>query len=494
MNRRFQGGQGFTLARFLLVLELALIFFFCARPANDYDYGWHVVNGWHVSDGLTLSGRDIYSWTATNLWVAHEWATEAAMGFLHRVLGPSGNSIAAAAIGCLAYGIVAANLRARQVSMSAIVMTLPIVFVGAMRSVGVRPLMLELLFLSVLIASIDTYLSGRLGRRAALGLLLGGAIVWVNTHGSFPLLPVVLGITAAELLVVRDNRWRIFLAAAVVAGIASVANPWGIRIFEFATQSISSAPTLAYIDEWKKPRLNEWLALPILIQVALAGVGIGMMWRNRALAAEKGRVPLVVGSLRVVAFGYLAFASGRHVMLFGIAAAAMIAAGVQPLSGWMSRVLGLSRVNSPDSSRHIVNVVVAASLLAMIARGSWLQVSPAAQQRAIERRYPTGLLPALRTELGAGDRLFNEYSWGGFLILHDVLPVFIDGRSELYGNDQLRRYASIIHLDKGWERKFDSLGITKVLMPRSAPLTSALIRRDWSPIAGDSIGVLLGKR
>ena len=260
---RFHSRSGFTLAHFLILLELALIFFFCARPAVDYDYGWHVVNGWHVSDGLTLSGRDIYSWTATNLWIAHEWATEAAMGFLHDKLGPSGNSIAAAAIGCLAYVFVVVHLRARQVSLSATVMALPIVFVGAMRSVGVRPLMLELLFLAVLVAAIDAYLAGALGRRAALGLLVGGAVMWVNTHGSFLLLPAVLGITAVELFAGKDTRWRQFLAASVAACIASLANPWGIRIFEFATQSVSSAPTLAYIDEWKRPRLDEWLALPI---------------------------------------------------------------------------------------------------------------------------------------------------------------------------------------------------------------------------------------
>ena len=491
---RFDSRPGFTLAHFLILLELALIFFFCARPAIDYDYGWHVANGWHVSDGLTLSGRDIYSWTATNLWIAHEWATEAAMGFLHDKLGPSANSIAAAAIGCVAYVFVVVHLRARQVSLSATVMALPVMFAGAMRSVGVRPLMLELFFLAVLVSAIDAYLSRALGRRAALGLLLGGAVMWVNTHGSFLLLPAVLGITAVELFAGKDPRWRQFLAASVAACIASIANPWGIGIFQFATQSISSAPTLAYIDEWKRPRLDEWLALPILIQVGLAALGTGMTLRNRAYAVTKPGLPSTVGMLRVAAFGYLAFASGRHVMLFGIAAAPMIAAGVQPLSGWLTRVLRLSRLNQTDSGRQIINAVVALSIVVMIARVSWLQISPSAQQRALESRYPVKMLSSLRTRMSRSDRLFNEYSWGGFLILHNVLPVFIDGRSELYGDDQLRRYASIIHLENGWEKTLDSLGITKVLMPRSAPLTSALLRQSWSPVASDSIGVLLEKR
>ena len=77
--------------------------------------------------------------------------------------------------------------------------------------------------------------------------------------------------------------------------------------------------------------------------------------------------------------------------------------------------------------------------------------------------------------------------------MNNVLPVFIDGRSELYGDDQLRRYATMIHLESGWQDTITSLGITKVLMPRDSRLAAALTRAGWIPVAVDSVGVLLKK-
>ena len=90
-------------------------------------------------------------------------------------------------------------------------------------------------------------------------------------------------------------------------------------------------------------------------------------------------------------------------------------------------------------------------------------------------------------------RLLNEYGWGGFLIERNVLPVFIDGRSEVYGDAQLERYASIIHLQPGWQQTLDSLGVDVVLMPRSSPLSLALQKNGWKTLGDDSVGILLEK-
>jgi hypothetical protein len=139
-----------------------------------------------------------------------------------------------------------------------------------------------------------------------------------------------------------------------------------------------------------------------------------------------------------------------------------------------------------------VNIVAAAAIVVMIARAGWVEISPAAQKKSMAALYPVGI--SLRSNLGTSDKLLNEYRWGGFLIMNNVLPVFIDGRSELYGDDQLRRYASIIHLERGWEEKIGALGITKILIPKDAKLATELARKGWRPVAEDSIGVLLGKR
>jgi hypothetical protein len=473
----------------LLTIELALVVFFSLRPAIDPDYGWHVANGLHVLDGKIFGGRDIYSWTAQALWVAHEWATEFVMGLVHQVAGPTANSILAGILGLAVYAIVCVRLRLSKTRWSALLLALPIIFVGAMRSVGVRPLMLELLYLSLLLVAIDLYLAGRIPRLRSLVLLIVGSALWANTHGSFILLPVILWITSAELMLSGDGRWRGFFVGGIAALLAAVLNPWGFDLLRFALQSIQSQPTLAYIDEWKRPALTEALAIPILLQIALAALGIIRIWRARHVTPSAA--PRYLGMLRTAAFACLALSSGRHIMLFGIAAAEMIASGIEPVAARIARRLSsLSNSNEQDSQKSLVNMVTAAAVVIVVIASAWREISPGAQKAAMAAHYPVGIVTRLLPEIAPANRLLNEYRWGGYLIMNHALPVFIDGRSELYGDAQLIRYASIIHLEKGWQDSIASLGITRILMPRDSKLAQTLPSNGWIAVDSDSVGVL----
>jgi hypothetical protein len=356
--------------------------------------------------------------------------------------------------------------------------------------------MLELLYLAILLQLIDSFLARRISRSRFLIVCCAGGIVWANTHGSFLLLPVVLGITAAEVAVSRDERWRDLMIAALLSAGAQLVNPWGVHLFGFATQSITSQETLSRIEEWQRPVLSEVLALPLLLQIVFAVAGMLVViveWRRGR--KDIHGFPAALGVLRTIAFGILAISSGRHVMLFGVAAAAMIASGMNLLIGRLgagSRNPSDTTVSPADMrTRTRINAAAAVIIVAGISRAAWMEISPRAQQQALSLRYPTGIVSELRATLAHDDRLLNEYSWGGFLIQNDILPVFIDGRSELYGDMQLSRYASIIHLDHGWLAAMQSLNITLVIMPSHTPLVRALAREGWKTVARDSIGSLL---
>ena len=484
--------RNFTFVHLLITIELALVLFFSLRPAIDPDYGWHVANGWHVLDGAIFGGRDIYSWTAGGLWVAHEWATELVMGMVHRLAGPTANSILAGVVGVAVYAIVCARLRLAHTRWSAVLLALPIIFVGSMRSIGVRPLMLELLYLSLLLIAIDLYLAGRASGTRALALVIAGSALWANTHGSFILLPVILWITSAELLISRDSRWKGLLIGGIVALAAANLNPWGFELLRFSLQSIQSQPTLEYIDEWKRPVLGELLSIPILLQIALAGVGIVRVRRLRRTTPS--RVPLYLGIIRSAAFAYLALSSGRHIMLFGIAAAEMIASGLEPLASRIAHRMGALAGNEQDPRKSFVNVLTSAAIVIIVIASAWREISPRAQETAMAEHYPVGIVTRLNREIQPPNHMLNEYRWGGFLIMNRALPVFIDGRSELYGDAQLVRYASIIHMGKGWQDSISSLGVTRILLPRDSKLASALPSNGWTEIDRDSAGVLFAPR
>ncbi|MET1232463.1 MAG: hypothetical protein ABWY52_06400, partial [Candidatus Limnocylindrales bacterium] len=89
-------------------------------------------------------------------------------------------------------------------------------------------------------------------------------------------------------------------------------------------------------------------------------------------------------------------------------------------------------------------------------------------------------------------RLFNEYTWGGWLIAErpDV-PVFIDGRSEVYGDAQLERYAAIAEGGSDAAASLSDLGANVALVKADSPLVRDLVATGWREAGRDEVGVVL---
>ena len=490
---RLTGGR-FGLSELLLAITICSIWFLSLRPAIDWDYGWHIENGRRLLDGSAFGGRDLYSWTATGEWIVHEWAAEIVMAVVHDSLGATGNSIGFAILPAFAFYLVARRLKGRGFDPAAVIATVAIGFLCTMMSLGVRPQLVELVFLAAALRLVDRAVSGRIGGMTLALVAALFSVAWANTHGSFPLLTAVLGLSAAGCLIDGSSRWRPLFAAAVAAAVAAMVNPWGWRIYAFATQSMLSQTTLESINEWKRPDLTSGSLIPFDIAIILAAIAAVY-----AIVQRFGRVRPVDGVgpgsgdvLLFLAFLYLAITSGRHVMLFGIAAA--------PLIAWTARRVTAIFVRRPSgseadaSAKQRINLAAAGIVAVVLVTGGWSRVDSSAQSRATAGRYPVGIVEPIREVLGTGARMFNDYDWGGYLISRGLTPVFIDGRSEVYGDEQLRRYARISRVNEGWAEALDSVGADAAVLRRGSPLADSLSQSGWKTVASDSIGVLLRRQ
>lgn len=488
--------------RLALALGLVAIGFLSLRTAVDSDYGWHLANGRHLLDGVLFGGVDVYSWTAAGArWVAHEWLTEAAMAALHDWLGPTAVSLAAALVVAMAFGLVAVRLRERGFGRPTTLATIGLGFVGTLVSMGVRPQLLELVYLGATLLLVDAWLAGRIGRGRLWALAGAGALVWANTHGSFLLLPGVLGIATVAAVLGRQRRSTEMAAATAISALVPLLNPWGVALYGFAGQSLTSDITGRLVQEWRPPDLLAPSFVPFTLSLALAGVALVASLRRRT---EEPRARFVFDLIVAAAFLALALRSGRHVMLFGVAAAPLLAAGWSALR---VRATVLRRRVRPTSAperprrpidpwgRDIVDAIVFVAVTTALVVGGLLMVGPAAQRRATDATYPTGLLAALDKAMAARPEahLFNEYTWGGFLIAaRPGVRVFIDGRSEVFGDAQLARYAAIADGGADAAATLDALGVDLVLVKADAPLAAALLEAGgWSEPARDAVGVLL---
>ncbi len=473
-------------------------FAFLTVPAVDSDYGWHVANGRHLLDGQLFGGVDTYSWTAPGAtWIAHEWLTEGVMAFIHDSLGPTWNSILAGGLAALAMVLVVARLRLRGFGTVVALAVGTIAMLDAGTIVSVRPIVVEVLAVSLLLWRLDAWRDGLVrDRRLTLELILL-FLVWANAHGSFVLGLGILGATSLSLVIARSGRAWVVLTIGLAAACVTLVNPFGIHLLGYVASAVTGS-RLALIDEWATPNLGEpmWFAFDAALLLSALGLVAALRTRagSQTTHASGRRAMRLNDALIAVVMGIEGLLHGYHAGMLGIVAAPLMAAGITAIVPAIAP--DRSMPPAPSSGRRAAaNLGVLGLVAVLTAALTWVRVGPSNTAAAIAAEYPIGALPALDLLTAAGAqplRLFNEYAWGGWLeMARPDIPVFIDGRSEVYGDAQVARYALIAGARPGWEAALASTGANAILVRTSSALVPALTRRGWSPVYQDDVATLL---
>ena len=503
----------------LAVAVVGLIAFaYLTVPAVDSDYGWHVANGRHLLDGQLFAGIDTYSWTAAGAtWIAHEWLTEGLMAFLHDSFGPTANSLLAGALGAATILITVSRLRIRGFGVAVALVVGLLALLDAGTIVSVRPLVVEIFAVALLLWLIDAWRAGGIETRRFAVVVVLAFLMWANAHGSFVLGLAILGTTWLNLVVERDRRARVVVIVAVGSALVTLLNPFGLRLIGYVASAVTGS-RLELIAEWAPPDLAASMWWPFVAALALAGVGMLAGIGRRAGLARFGRRSSSVmragpgsspnprrvridDALIAVALGFLGLQHAYHAGLFGIAAAPAIAAGIATIVDAGRSRIGFIRHAREDGAidpqtRERVNLALLAFVAVLTGSLVWARVGPSNTTAAMQGEYPIAALPAL-DELAAARPgslcLFNDYSWGGWIeMVRPDIPVFIDGRSEVYGDDQVARYATIRGGGPGSAKALAATGANAVLIPTSSDLAGALASTaDWTLLYTDDHAVLL---
>jgi hypothetical protein len=93
-----------------------------------------------------------------------------------------------------------------------------------------------------------------------------------------------------------------------------------------------------------------------------------------------------------------------------------------------------------------------------------------------------------------GGNIFNTYNWGGYLIWkYPEQKVFIDGRTDLFGDEILGEWLSIIQAGKDWEKSLYKWGVTRVIIEPDRPLAKVLPYAGWTAVYQDQVAVIFDK-
>lgn len=491
---------------FELVIVLG-IFVIATRNVGDPDFGWHLRTGQQIVQTHTIPHADIYSHTRLGMtWTAHEWLSEVLIYTIYRGSGWIGLIATFAALVAFGFWIVFRRSEGRPyiaglATLWAATATIPFW--------GVRPQIF-----SLLLASIFLYLLERFDRTRRAGILWWMPVLmvlWVNLHGGYALGLALIGIALlGEVLkaIFRPDDAGESLAAArtlaiVLLGcaIAALANPNGYRIFLYPLETLSSPSQQAFIYEWKSPDFH----LPRMQPFAALLVG------SFALMALSGKRTPVRDFLLLILTGYSALHSSRHIPIFALVAAPVVAASVHALvvgRGWQLAADRAVNPHLPKPGRYgapsagsilparkaIAHGAIAVLLLAACAVRL---VRTAHAQPAFEaRELPASAIAYIQQQHPPG-RIFNSYEWGGYLIWH-LYPeyrVFVDGRADVYGDTFLEEFVHTYRAENDWRDVLRRFHVNTVILPPHAPLAILLQEEpSWQTAFGDQQAVILVRR
>ena len=444
----------------LLFVVLAPLGLSTAREMfDDGDVSWHIATGrWILQHGIPSA--DPFSHTMPgHPWVAHEWLPDIIYAAAFNLAGYPGVAALVGLALLALFAILALPLR-RQVAPPALVITLLAMVIVLAPFTLARPHVLVWPLVAGWTAMLLHYRDSGRAPPLAFALLM---TLWTNMHGSFPLGLVIAGAVALDALVEAKwdrallNRWLAFGLASLAASLLNANGLAGLT-YPFATLGMDTLPT---IEEWKPSNPND---TPYFYAALLAAIGL-CLYRGARL-----RIGEILLLLLLLA---MAFSQVRHQTWLAIVAALLLPPRLANSGA------------SPAMPRKAVLVGLAVAALLLVAGRMLLPVMPA-ENRFSPRSALAHVPPDLRRR-----PVFNEYSFGGPLILAGIRP-YIDGRADMYGDRFLLDYREALDGDAGqFERAVERYGIAWTMLPPGNRLARRLDRTPgWTRLYADRVAVI----
>lgn len=474
-----------TVKRLFATLFIIAIFVMGIRETLDPDMWWHLRTGEHIlREGLP--DQDLFSFTVPeHNWITHEWLSQLSMWSLYQMLGLPGLIIAFSLLITVTFWLLY-RCSPGKPYLSAFVSLL-----AALTSAvvwGVRPQIFNLLFTAAFVYIVERVKDRTLDGKA-LWLLPFLTLLWANFHSGY-LLGIVLlstyvtGEALQRLSRSKDERnltWPLIrrLALAAAAGLLLAAvNPNGFELWIYPFLTLGSPAMQSAILEWRSPDFHQAYIWPFAAMMAI-GVTSLIFSARRTTWTE---FLLFVGT---AAAGLL---SARHIPLFAVVTAPTISRHLlSMIEGTSAASLFSGGKETLPVSRLFAVLNWSIVVVALIAAATWTATKINNNEQVIAQNYPVSAVDFLYENNLDEARGFNSYNWGGYLIWRK-LPVFIDGRADVYGDDFLFYYLQTYNLGSDWQAPLDDFDVEYILMERNSPLTNLLdVHDNWEEIYADEI-------
>ena len=445
----------------------ALLLLNGVRLLADSDTYWQISVGQWILDHRALPTVDIYSFTRTGEpWLSSSWFAQVLYATAYDLAGWTGPVVLAAASVAGAFALLNYILGRRMPATHACVVTLAALVLSVQHLLA-RP---HVLVMPVMIAWAYGLMTASERREMPSLWLLPLIALWANLHGGFVFGLVLVGGFALDALWNAERsrraatvlRWALFGIAAL---IACCATPYGWNSILASRKILDLGELLHLIYEWMPADFSHLSAFELAILALIGGALYG------GVKLSPPRIALVLGLL------HMALSHVRNTEIFAL----------------LLPIVVLTPVTTQFDLQpaKLVRLKPVATLVLVSLLGAWTSVLAASQPIAPPQvQSPAKAVDALMAR--HPKRVFNDLPFGGYLIWRQI-PVFIDGRAELYGEKFEMDYFRAVQL-KDVDGLFDMLkryDIDAVILTPATPAVKLLDHiGGWQRIYADESAVV----
>ncbi len=455
-----------TAAPWVAAIAMLALALFSPGVLGDGDTFWHLATGeWIIGHGA-VPHADPFSLTHAGAdWTAHEWLAEVAMAAALRAGGWGGLLVLTAGAAAAAFFQLARHLR-RWLPAGAVLLLALLAAACVSPVLLARPHILALPFLEAWVAGL--FIARAAGRAPSWGLL-PVMCLWANMHGGFIIgLLLVVPLALEAVLAAPDTwravlaRWGGFLLAAVAAAMLTP-HGWAGLLFPF---QVVGASDWSMIQEWQPPNFGTLQPLELVL---MAGLYFAL---TRGARLPPVRLLILLGLL------HMALGHARYQLLVGLVVPLLLA---EPLGAALQTARTVGRRRWTERRVLVGGLGLAGGLVTL------RLLLPAAPGN--EAAFPAAALAHVPAALAA-QPVFNEYSFGGYLIYAHVRPL-IDGRADMYGLPFVHEYMAMAANTAALDRTIHTYGIRWTLLPPGSPAVSLLdAMPGWCRLYADKVAVV----
>jgi hypothetical protein len=436
-------------------------------PVKDPDIWWHLRTGDWIVANLGVPYQDYFStYGKGKPWIAYSWLFEVCVYAVYARFGLTGLVYFTVV---LAVSITFAVHQLVRLTRVPLVME---VALSGFALAAMSPLMTPRPWLfTILFFSIELILISRAreeGKHQALWFLPLVFMFWANLHIQFIYGLAVLGLLLVESTLAAGLGGdkvasaaprlspKVVILVAAASVLATLVSPYHVLIFRPIWEYIGQTGAFQNISElhpmfFRSP--GDWIVLSLTL-VAVFALGWQRKWS-------------LFPSLLLILGVFLGFRAKRDAWFIVLAAIGIIG--------------NHFRIHWPGNSYTFTKgqiaavAVLAASTLFFL--GIHRQINEPNLQSIVAKEFPVDAVAYVTRNRLRGS-IFNTLDWGGFLIWSlPELPVTIDGRTNLHGDERLQALFDVWLGRPGWDSNPEFRSASIIIADHSRPL-SWLLRSD----------------